>query len=202
MQRVALAAVVALVAAACGSPSKSGEPTTTAVPVQSSVEVPSADADCSRFEGVVSSGVVDLPPGHPCRLDGPTAESGGPDQQSEAKSFVLTKHAADTSMLVGRVSSLADEEPIAGVTIVVTGPALQGTESAITEADGSFEIEGLPAGDYVITFYYADVTEKRPIEVRNGYQTQVAVSLDVGTAPFGIILLDAPEGMLIMDCWR
>lgn len=71
MQRVALAAVMGLLGAACASSAPSREPTTSAAPAPPAGEIESGPPDCSRLEGVVSSGVVDLPPGHPCRLDSP-----------------------------------------------------------------------------------------------------------------------------------
>lgn len=46
--------------------------------------------------------------------------------------------------------------PLAGVVVTAAGPTLQGTESAFTEDDGGYAIHGLPAGVYVVSFFWGD----------------------------------------------
>ncbi len=41
---------------------------------------------------------------------------------------------------------------VPGVTVTVTSPALQGPRSTVTDAQGSFSLRSLPAGDYELTF--------------------------------------------------
>ena len=41
---------------------------------------------------------------------------------------------------------------VPGVTVTVTSPALQGPRSTVTDAQGSFSLRNLPAGDYEMTF--------------------------------------------------
>jgi hypothetical protein len=41
---------------------------------------------------------------------------------------------------------------VPGVTVTVTSPGLQGPRSTVTDAQGSFSLRSLPAGDYELTF--------------------------------------------------
>lgn len=83
----------------------------------------------------------------------------------------------------GVVTDAATGDPLAGVTIVATSPALQGTQSAITEGNGYYKITNLPPGIYVVTFYYANVTVKRTeIDVNANKNTSVYVKLDTTQA--------------------
>jgi len=62
----------------------------------------------------------------------------------------------------GVVESDVDGKPLAGVTVVVTGPALQGEQVEITDATGRYLITELPSGDdYVVRFYLGDKVEER-----------------------------------------
>ena len=51
-------------------------------------------------------------------------------------------------------------EPLAGVTVVATSPALSQTQTAITDEKGYYKIADLPPGNYLVTFYYADLTRR------------------------------------------
>jgi hypothetical protein len=55
-----------------------------------------------------------------------------------------------TGALNGRVSYEGD--PLPGVTVSLSSPALQGTKTAITSAAGDFNFPGLPPGTYKVTF--------------------------------------------------
>lgn len=55
-----------------------------------------------------------------------------------------------TGTLRGQVVD-PDNLPLPGVTIVVASPALQGTRSTVTSANGDFIIPFLPPGDYTVT---------------------------------------------------
>ncbi len=56
-----------------------------------------------------------------------------------------------TATLRGRVTT-ADDQGLPGVTVTANSPALQGTRSATSEADGSYLIPLLPPGDYQVSF--------------------------------------------------
>lgn len=55
-----------------------------------------------------------------------------------------------TSTLSGHVS--ADNAPLPGVTVTARSPALQGTRSAVTNANGDYLFRVLPPGDYTVEF--------------------------------------------------
>ncbi len=48
--------------------------------------------------------------------------------------------------------SLADGTPAPGALVTISSPALQGTRSATTQANGSYILRGLPPGDYHLRF--------------------------------------------------
>ena len=63
----------------------------------------------------------------------------------------------------GNITNEDNGRPLQGVTIVVTGPALQGEQSEITDKNGQYLITQLPPGDnYIIRFYFGDVVVERP----------------------------------------
>ena len=63
----------------------------------------------------------------------------------------------------GVITNQDNGKPPQGVTIVVSGPALQGEQSEITDKSGSYLITQLPPGDgYIIRFYFGDVVVERP----------------------------------------
>ena len=65
--------------------------------------------------------------------------------------------------LHGRVTDSSSGSALAGVTIVVSGNSSQTT---ITEEDGSYRITDLTPGEYLVTFFFGDVTiERRGIKV-------------------------------------
>ncbi|HEX2225151.1 MAG TPA: TonB-dependent receptor [Thermoanaerobaculia bacterium] len=64
-----------------------------------------------------------------------------------------------TGTLVGTVQS--DGEPLPGVTVTVTSPALQGSRTAVTGDAGGYQFPALPPGAYTVTF---DLEGMRRIE--------------------------------------
>jgi hypothetical protein len=62
------------------------------------------------------------------------------------------------------------KEPLAGVTVVAVSPhCAQGSTTAITDEMGAYMLSDLSvADDYIVTFYYADVSAQvRPLIVRS-----------------------------------
>lgn len=55
-----------------------------------------------------------------------------------------------TSELTGTVTS--EGKPLPGVTVTVASPALQGTRTSVTGANGGYNFSTLPPGDYTVTF--------------------------------------------------
>ncbi|MDQ3365866.1 MAG: TonB-dependent receptor [Myxococcota bacterium] len=88
-----------------------------------------------------------------------------------------------TGALQGAVSDSKTGEKLAGVTITVTSASLQGAQTAITDEKGAFKISPLPPGDYLVTFYYLDMTvERSGITVGVNKVTPVFQKLDQGGA--------------------
>ncbi len=87
---------------------------------------------------------------------------------------------ADTAGVIeGVVKDKATGDPISGVTVIVTSPALKQTQTAITDEGGRYKLTGLPAGTYKVTFYYLDLTlERGQVVVTVGKTTLVSESLD------------------------
>jgi hypothetical protein len=69
-----------------------------------------------------------------------------------------------TGAITGVVTDAGTGDALAGVTVVVTSG--QASETAITEDDGTYKITNLIPGDYLVTFFFGDVTiERRGIHV-------------------------------------
>ncbi|HUP47962.1 MAG TPA: carboxypeptidase regulatory-like domain-containing protein [Thermoanaerobaculia bacterium] len=58
--------------------------------------------------------------------------------------------AQTTSSLTGRV--VMDGNPLPGVTVTISSPALQGTRTAYTDVNGTYNFSALPPGDYTVRF--------------------------------------------------
>jgi hypothetical protein len=71
-------------------------------------------------------------------------------------------HAAITGNVAGVVTDQATGKPLAGVTVTVSGPALQGEQTEFTDASGRYIVTELPPGEYVVRFYFANIKVERP----------------------------------------
>ena len=84
----------------------------------------------------------------------------------------------DKLAVLGRVTDLTDQ-PVVGCTVIVAGPNLETTQTAITDEHGNYRILGLPAGYYTVTFYYADQTvERTEVASREIEATRLDLSID------------------------
>jgi hypothetical protein len=70
-------------------------------------------------------------------------------------------HAAITGNIAGRVTDQATGKPLAGVTVTITSPALQGEQTEFTDSSGSYIVTELPPGEYTVRFYYANIKVER-----------------------------------------
>src|SRR6266511_3471447 len=70
--------------------------------------------------------------------------------------------AAVTGSIGGVVTDGATGKKLAGVTVTVTSPALQGEQTEFTDADGRWIITELPPGEYLVRFYFANLNIERP----------------------------------------
>ena len=94
-------------------------------------------------------------------------------------------HAQDatTGAIQGVVKDESTGEALAGVTVVVTGPTGQ-PQTVITDENGFYKVTSLPpAGDYLVTFYYADIVlERRGINVSLNKVAPVYVKINTTAA--------------------
>ncbi|HEU5249620.1 MAG TPA: TonB-dependent receptor, partial [Thermoanaerobaculia bacterium] len=63
-----------------------------------------------------------------------------------------------TASIAGTVTS--EGQPLPGVVVTVSSPALQGTRTATTGSSGGYSIAGLPPGDYTVTFELSGMQTK------------------------------------------
>jgi hypothetical protein len=82
---------------------------------------------------------------------------------------------ATTGVIRGRVIDGPSGMGLAGATVVVTSPSLQGEQVAISDETGSYAIGSLPPGTYTVTYYYNDQTFSR---------TGIAVGMNKATPVF------------------
>ena len=71
-------------------------------------------------------------------------------------------HAAVTGTIEGTVTDQATGKKLAGVTVTVTSPALQGEQTEFTDAGGHYIITELPPGEYMVRFYFSNIHVERP----------------------------------------
>lgn len=91
----------------------------------------------------------------------------------------------------GRVTDEATGEPLAGVTVVATSPALQGTQSEITDESGFYQLPNLPPGTYEVTFFYSELkVVRKNVEVDLGRTTQVSVKMNTSAAGGEVIEIE------------
>lgn len=79
--------------------------------------------------------------------------------------------AAVTGSIEGTVVDAEKRKPLAGVTVTVTGPALQGEQTDFTDAHGHYLITELPPGAYLVRFYFSNVVVERGGIVLNADKT-------------------------------
>jgi hypothetical protein len=70
--------------------------------------------------------------------------------------------AAVTGAIEGTVTDQATKKPMAGVTVTVTSPALQGEQTEFSDAGGHYIVTELPPGEYLVRFYFGDKNLERP----------------------------------------
>jgi carboxypeptidase family protein len=96
---------------------------------------------------------------------------------------------AGAGTVQGIVVDKKSGEKLAGVTVVATSPALNGTQTAITDETGTYRIDGLPQGTYQVVFYYSDVTENQNnVKVTSGKVAEVDRKLKSDSAGRGEVI--------------
>jgi hypothetical protein len=120
--------------------------------------------------------------------------------------FPISAVASPTSgTIFGRVVDRDTHQPLDGVTVVASGP--QGDQAVLTDAEGQYELRGLPVGDYLVRFFRGAVAIEHSATVlmdqtvrvnsrlpsaREAVQTiavtQRAPAIDVGSTRVGTTL--------------
>ncbi len=92
---------------------------------------------------------------------------------------VARAQSSTTGAIQGVVKDKGSGDALPGVTIIATSPALSQSQTAITDDKGEYKISDIPPGDYLVTFYYADITvERTGVHVGVGKTTPVFQDLD------------------------
>lgn len=96
--------------------------------------------------------------------------------------LTLASTAAYAQRSAGRITGrVVDEESgkaLPGVTVTVTGPSLQGELTEFTDGDGRYTITEIPPGEYMVRFYFADITMEQPRVVLSANDT-LAVNIKI-----------------------
>jgi hypothetical protein len=89
--------------------------------------------------------------------------------------------AANTGSITGRVTVESGDVPMPGVTVTVTGPALQGSSTAETDTSGIYLVPDLPPGQYLVRFELDERSIERPnVAVSTGQTVAVNADFDLG----------------------
>ena len=103
------------------------------------------------------------PPTGVSPYDADGGEEIGRLESSEVRADGRTYETASEQMpstggvIAGAVTDTRTHQPLAGVTVVATSPAIKGIQPAITDELGRYRLE-VPAGTYLVAMYYADIT--------------------------------------------
>ncbi|MEM9493472.1 MAG: carboxypeptidase regulatory-like domain-containing protein, partial [Myxococcota bacterium] len=102
-----------------------------------------------------------------------------------------TATAQTTGKVRGVVTEADTGNPVVGATIVISGPALQGTQAEITDGAGTYNIANIPPGVYLVTVYYAEAQFERPnVVVRLGKTAQINIKVDTSAGKGETIQLE------------
>ena len=83
-----------------------------------------------------------------------------------------------TGAIQGVITDARSGDAIPGVTIIVTASGVS-TQSTISDERGSYKINSLPPGTYLVTFYYLDSTIERS-DIIVGIQKTTPVYMKIG----------------------
>ncbi len=118
-------------------------------------------------------------------IAGALALAMGVPMQAQAQS-------STSGAIQGVVREKGSGKSLGGVTVVVTSPALQGMQAAITEPNGFYKITNLPPGTYLITYTYTDITVRMPnVLVSINKTTPAFAKIDTSQAGGEVITIDS-----------
>ncbi len=91
-----------------------------------------------------------------------------------------------SGVLRGVITDKKTKEPVIGATVVVSSAALQQEQVVITDENGSYQVQELPPGQYLVTVFFNETPFQRPnIVVQVGKQLVVNVAIDTEAAVGG-----------------
>jgi len=93
--------------------------------------------------------------------------------------FAQTIDAAFT----GKVKDAQTGKPLEGVTVIVTGPDLQGSRTTKTDRSGEYRIPQLPVGEYSVLFAKSGYKKVRYTEARLRFGQTAEISPKLPPAP-------------------
>ncbi len=136
--------------------------------------------------GTVTNAVVETPAGHgfdEAALEAAKQLEFEPAKRNGQGIAVKIRHkyafAPPPAQLVGKVTTQLRDTAIAGATVTVTSAADGRTWEAIAKEDGSWRIEGVPAGAYKVTVVAPGFTQQTYDETLDpGTEAQVDVRLE------------------------
>jgi outer membrane receptor protein involved in Fe transport len=102
-----------------------------------------------------------------------------------------------TGAIQGSVTDSKTGEKLPGVTVIATSASLAQAQTAITDENGVYKISDLPPGDYLVTFYFADITlERAGVPVGIGKVTPVFQKLNQQQAGGEVVkIIDTPPSI-------
>lgn len=90
---------------------------------------------------------------------------------------------SDSGTIQGVVTDSKTGEKVPGATVIVSSPQLSQTQTTITDDSGAYKIANLPPGNYLVAFYYGDLTlERSGIRVDKNKVVAVYQKLDQSKA--------------------
>ncbi|MBA3502813.1 MAG: carboxypeptidase-like regulatory domain-containing protein [Myxococcota bacterium] len=93
--------------------------------------------------------------------------------------FELVASSLEGASAEGVVRDSGTKEPLVGTTVVLSSPALQGEQVAITDEKGYFKLTDLPPGDYTLSAYGSDQTTQGKFKVEKGKLARITLDWDL-----------------------
>lgn len=98
-------------------------------------------------------------------------------------------------VIAGQVRDLDSGQPVAGVTVVASGP--EGDTAALTDAKGGYQFRALPIGRYTVRFHRNDVLAEREATV--SVDQTVRVNMRLPAVPAQVEVVAAPYSAPAID---
>jgi hypothetical protein len=128
--------------------------------------------------GIACGGKAPTPPSRAVANEAP------PDDTTiaPARFHVAVVAAPGTTAIEGTIRDAATADPLPGVTIVVSSPALGGELAAITDELGRFSLSTVPPGTYRVTAFYSDLTAEGTATVGSGQVARLTLDWDLSAS--------------------